>query len=92
MPDSIPADLNQFVQQEVATGKYQSETEVICHGLRLLREREQRREQLRDDVNRGIEQLDSGEFTEYDDDSLRERFEQIKSEGRKRLAEREMGR
>lgn len=48
-----------------------------------------RRKQLHDAVNQGIDQLDAGEVTEYDDESLRERFDQIKSEGRKRLGERE---
>ncbi len=44
---------------------------------------------LRHDVDLGIEQLENGEYTEYDDRSLQERFERIKSEGRERLAERE---
>jgi len=91
MSNSLPPELSQFVQQEIANGRYQSEAEVICHGLRLLRDREHRREQLHDAVNQGIDQLDAGEFTEYGDDSLRERFEQAKCDGRKRLAEREAG-
>jgi len=90
MLDSLPSELSRFVQHEIATGKYRSEEEVICQGLLLLQDRERRLEQLRRDVDRGIEQLENGDYTEYTDDSLRERFEQIKAEGRKRLA-RETG-
>ena len=53
----IPQDLQQFVQAAVRSGSFQSESEVVVEGLRLLR----RREQLRRDVNEGIAQLERGE-------------------------------
>ena len=56
-----PGDLAQFVQREIASGKYQSEAEVICQRLRMLRERERRLEALRRDVQAGLDQLDRGE-------------------------------
>ena len=65
----------------VSSGAFRSESEVVAEGLRLL----QRREQLRREVNEGVAQLERGEYTEYDETTLRERFEQIKTEGRKRL-------
>ncbi len=40
MIKGLPTDLEAFVQQEVADGKYRSTEEVICAGLRLLRDRE----------------------------------------------------
>ena len=40
----IPLDLQQFVQAAVTSGAFQSESEVVAEGLRLL----QRREQLGD--------------------------------------------
>ncbi len=49
--DSFPPELARFVQQELANGKYQSEEEMLCEGLRLLREREQRVEALRADLS-----------------------------------------
>ncbi len=40
----LPADLEAFVQQALAEGTYRSEAELVADGLRLLRERHQRRE------------------------------------------------
>ena len=39
------------------------------------------------EVNRGIEQLKNGQFTEFDEKSLKQFFEDIKENGRKRLAD-----
>jgi Arc/MetJ-type ribon-helix-helix transcriptional regulator len=38
--NELPRDLEQFVQQEIAQGKYQSVAEVVSAALRLLREHE----------------------------------------------------
>ena len=62
----IPADLQQFVDSIIRNGSYQTEAEVVGEALRLLR----KREELRREVNAGVEQLDRGEYTEYDEDSL----------------------
>jgi len=35
--ERLPPDLEQFVQQELASGHYQSAEEVICEGLRCLK-------------------------------------------------------
>ncbi|KAF3885875.1 MULTISPECIES: type II toxin-antitoxin system prevent-host-death family antitoxin [Nostocales] len=43
-------------------------------------------EALRHEVEIGIEQLENGQYTEYDEDSLSTLFEDIKARGRKRLA------
>jgi putative addiction module CopG family antidote len=40
MPDQLPPELEQFVQQEIAEGKYQSAEEVVRAALRLLQEHE----------------------------------------------------
>ena len=79
MSMSLPHDLQHFVQQEVASGKYQSEEDVVCQGLRLLREREQRLQALREDIQPALEQLDRGEGEPFD-------AEGVKARGRKRLA------
>ncbi len=84
--NGLPADLSEFVQQELQTGKYTSEDELICDALRLLRELERKREQLKADIQVGLDQLDRGEYTEYDDQGLDDLFERIKTEGRKKLA------
>ncbi len=66
----IPADLNPFVQQLISSGSYRDENEVLVEGLRLLRSREQ----LRDDVNAGIDQLVSGQG--LDGNEVLERLEE----------------
>jgi antitoxin ParD1/3/4 len=53
----IPPELSPFVQQMLSAGSYRNENELLIEGLRLLRSREQ----LRADVNAGIEQLENGE-------------------------------
>ncbi len=49
----LPTDLAQFVQQELASGMYQSEDELMAEALRLLKERVSRREALHQLANRG---------------------------------------
>lgn len=55
----------QFVQEEVASGRYDSAQEVVREGLRLLHEQEildqQRRERLNEQIQEGLDQLDRGE-------------------------------
>ncbi|MBD2503034.1 type II toxin-antitoxin system ParD family antitoxin [Anabaena azotica] len=80
--------LDKFVAELIASGLYQSQSEVIREGLRLLKEREDLRklklEQLRRDIHKGIEQLENGEFSTYT--SSQDLAEEIKTTGRKKLA------
>jgi antitoxin ParD1/3/4 len=57
----IPPELEAFVAQEVASGKYRSRKEVISEGLRLLREHQRKLDQLRADIQVGLDQLERGE-------------------------------
>lgn len=90
---SLTPELERFVQEKVASGLYNSASEVIREALRLLNEQDQLRqirlEELRKEIAIGIEQLDRGEFTECDEESLGQFFEDIKRRGRERLAKRE---
>ncbi|MBD2212920.1 type II toxin-antitoxin system ParD family antitoxin [Nostoc linckia FACHB-104] len=80
--------LDNFVAELIASGLYQSQSEVIREGLRLLKEREDLRklklEELRRDIHKGIDQLERGEFTTYS--SSQDLAEEIKATGRKNLA------
>jgi antitoxin ParD1/3/4 len=80
--------LDKFVAELIASGLYQSQSEVIREGLRLLKEREDLRklklEQLRRDIHKGIEQLENREFSTYT--SSQDLAEEIKVTGRKKLA------
>jgi antitoxin ParD1/3/4 len=67
---SLTPELEQFVQSRVASGRYQTASEVVREVLRLLEEREQSREtvtqELRAKIRRGIEQADRGELLDGD--------------------------
>jgi len=67
---SLTPELEQFVQSRVASGRFQTASEVVREGLRLLEEREQAREaaltELRSKIRRGMEQADRGELLNGD--------------------------
>ncbi len=84
MSVEIPSELQQFVQSVIASGTFQSESEVIGEALRLLQERQRRLRSLREDIAPALERLDRGEAVELDDDSLGEFFDDVKRRGRQR--------
>ena len=83
---SLTPDLEQLVNDKVGTGMYQTASEVIGEGLRLLRDRDQRLEALRLDVRAGFEAVERGEYTDYDESDIHELAERVKLRGRKRLS------
>jgi antitoxin ParD1/3/4 len=62
---SLTPELEQLVSEKVASGMYQSASEVIREALRLLKERDEIREhrlaELRKEVSVGLDQLRRGE-------------------------------
>ena len=85
MTVDIPPEHQEFVKDAIARGEFKTESEVIGEAFRLLEERERRLDALRADIQLGLDQLDSGDCTEYDEDTLKEFFEQVKAEGRTTL-------
>jgi antitoxin ParD1/3/4 len=66
MDISLSPDLEQLVQEKVASGSYSSASEVIREALRLLKQRDElqrlRLAELKRDIARGIEAADRGEL------------------------------
>ena len=89
---SLTPRLEELVQAKLTTGLYTSASEVIREALRLLEQRDRLREirieELRNDLAVGLGQLDRGEATEYDDESLTSFADNVKSKGRKRMAKK----
>lgn len=79
---SLTPELERLVNEKVESGLYQTASEVVREALRLLKERDHAREQLRADVRAGFDQLTRGEGRAYDKTSGRKFAEQIKSRGR----------
>ncbi len=87
---SLDPELEKLVVDQVNTGMYQTASEVMREGLRLLKERDQRLEAVRREVRVGLEALERGEFTEYDETNIHELAETVMARGRQRLAEEEL--
>ena len=65
MSISLTPELEQFIQSQIASGKYASTEDVIIAGIKLLEERERiykgRFEELKREIAIGVEQLERGE-------------------------------
>jgi antitoxin ParD1/3/4 len=87
----LSSEIEQFVSQMVASGKYDSPSEVIQDGLFLLKEKEQlqrlRLEELRKEIGIGLEQIERGECTVYDENSLKELLMEIRVPAQQKPAE-----
>jgi antitoxin ParD1/3/4 len=85
MDITLTPDLAKLVKQKIESGMYNSASEVVREGLRLLKEQDElkkvRLEELRRDVLQGYEQAQRGESAPLD-------VEAIKTGGRARLAAR----
>ena len=82
---SLTPELEQFIGRKVESGLYDSASEVVREGLRLLKKRDEtyqrRLEEIRKEVAIGLEEAERGEVSPFNEAILAE----IKAEGRKRL-------
>ena len=78
---SLTPELELLVAEKVKTGMYQTSSEVIREGLRLLKERDEHLEALRRDVRDGFMAVERGEYTDYDARSVKQLAEKVKELG-----------
>ncbi len=82
MTINIPSDLQDFVSQQVAAGAYRSTDDLVGDALRVLRDLTARRDQLRADVQLGLDEVAQGLAGPLDVEALIERCtERLAAEG-----------
>ena len=57
---NLPSEINDFVKGLVSEGRFDSEESAGVEGVRLL----MTREKLRGEVQKGVEQLDNGQWSD----------------------------
>jgi hypothetical protein len=72
---NVSPDLSRLIAHELSLGRYGSEEELLTEAVHLLCERNS----LREKIDAGVRQLGNGEFTDYDSQSLRQRFDELKA-------------
>lgn len=74
---SLTPELEKFIHDKVASGMYSSASEVVREAIRGLHERDLldqiKLEELRKDIQIGLDQLDRGEFVRFDRHQMMER-------------------
>ena len=82
----------QFVADQVSSGRFEDASDVVRAGLKLLEEQERLRpiklDTLRSEIEKGINALADGRFVEArGEDELKALFNHVKQKGRQRLAD-----
>ena len=57
---NLPHEINDFVKDLVAQGRFDSEQSVVVEGVRLL----MTREKLRGEIQEGVQQLENGHWSD----------------------------
>ena len=61
---SLKPEHEQFIQSQIQSGRFANTDEVISEAFKLLEEREQRLEELRQKIAVGAEQIARGQVTD----------------------------
>lgn len=73
MSNELSPDTESFIADQIALGTFPTRSDVLEAGMGLLK----KRQQLMDRLAESRRQLDSGESFVYDQDGLRQLFEQL---------------
>lgn len=68
---NLPNEINNFVKTLISQGRFASEESAVVEGMRLLMSQEQ----LRGEIQKGVEQLDNGKW--FDEETV---FDELKAE------------
>ena len=86
---SLTPQLEKLVQRKVASGMYNSASEVVREALRLLQQhdrlRDLRLKELRKEIRAGERQLERGACEDLDEDGLSDLFDGVRAAGREAL-------
>lgn len=84
MSYAFPTELQQLIHDELATGSYADEDEVLMHAMRALQEREEAIRQWKAEIQDRLDSFERGEGIELEDEqALRAFAAEIKAEGRR---------
>jgi len=78
---SLPADIEEFVHQTIAEGRYANVQEVVSDAIRFLRDSKIRHQCLRKEIDDSLTDVDRGLGIEIDsDDALSAFFDELEAE------------
>lgn len=80
MSISLPPDIEEFIRTEVASGRFESADDLLHEAISILKQRESQRDELRKDIQAAVEQIENGDYFEYDDTSLQGFLDELKQE------------
>lgn len=81
----FPPELQQIVRQELASGNYSSEDELLLKAMRLLHQREDDLRNFKAQLQSRLDRLDRGEAVELEGETaLQAFFDDIQSRGQQR--------
>jgi Arc/MetJ-type ribon-helix-helix transcriptional regulator len=86
MDTPLTPKIEQLIHERLQRGSYHSATEVIEDAFDALAERENF-QAIRAELDEADKELAAGDYTEYDETTIHELAERVKTRGRERLAE-----
>jgi antitoxin ParD1/3/4 len=82
---SLTPELERLVNAKIASGLYQTASEVVREALRLLQQRDESVRFLRSDAGAGLEQVEPGKAGQLDGRAAHGPAAPVKARGRRRL-------
>lgn len=86
MEVQLTSDHEAFIARSVLAGRFSSADDALRAALELLERRETELQGTRVFAREGLDDLDTGNYEDFTDDTLRTLFDGVESRGRQRLA------